>query len=59
MPRFFKGKFSSMLEKNRAQIRQGAFDDMKLKGYEFNAIKNIAGAHPSGCTRHFLYKSDL
>jgi ATP-dependent helicase/nuclease subunit B len=26
MPRFLKGNFSSKLEKNRAQIRQGAFD---------------------------------
>ena len=25
MPRFFRGSFSSKLEKNRAQIRQGAF----------------------------------
>jgi large subunit ribosomal protein L33 len=28
MPRFFKGNFSSMLEKNRAQIRQGVFDSV-------------------------------
>ena len=26
MPRFYKGYFSSKLEKNRAQIHQGAFD---------------------------------
>lgn len=30
-----------------------------LKGHEFDAIETFAGAHPSGCTRRFLYKGDL
>ncbi len=34
MPRFFKGSFSSKLEKNRAQIRQGAFDLTVEGGHE-------------------------
>lgn len=41
MPRLFNGNFSSKLEKNLAQIRQGTFD--KIKG-DTNYANFIQGA---------------